>query len=132
MISTPKIDVKVKKYIYSIFIDLAIFSLLIIGFVLLHDTITNSFGNFGNYLYWIYLVLAVVFHAISDTMFRHQSIGKKLMKICIQNKSGKKAHIYNLVLQRIVELPILILAKKQSYFEKILNITNNVIIEIDR
>lgn len=131
MISTPKIDERVKRYVYSICIDFTIFVLLIIGFVLLHDTITSSFANFGNYLYWIYLVLVVVFHAISDTTYRFQSIGKKILKIRIQAKSGKKAHIFNLVLQRIIELPILFLAKKQSYFEKILKITNNVIIEIN-
>ncbi len=131
MNSTSKMEEKVIRYIYSIYIDLAIFIFLFIGFVLLHDTISMSFGNFGNNLFWIYLVLVIVFHFVSDNTFKLQSIGKKILKISIQNKSGK-SRIFNLVCQRIIELPILFLKKKQSYFDKIQKITNNIITVNDR
>lgn len=117
----------VKKYIYSILVDLFIFFALLIGFALLHNTISNSFGDYGIYLFWIFIISVVVFHIISDTTFKFQSIGKMIFKIKIHNKNGNKALLSNLVLQRLIELPILVVKNKQSFFDKVLRISNNLI-----
>ena len=45
----------------------------------------------------------------------------------IRNKDGEKASFLNLALQRIIELPILVVKNKQSFFDKVLRISNNII-----
>ncbi len=125
--NTSKKEALIKKYIYNMLVDLSIFFVLLIGFILLYNTISNSFGDYGIYLFWIFIISVFVFHVISDTTFKFQSIGKMIFKIKIHNKSGKKASLLNLALQRMIELPILVVKNKQSYFDRVSRISNNII-----
>jgi len=124
---TSKMETLVKKYIYSILVDLFIFLVLLIGFILLFDTISNLFGRYGIYLFWVYIILVIVFHLTSDTTFKFHSIGKKIFMMKIQDKNGKKASLLNLALQRMIELPILVVKNKKSFLDKVLRISKNIL-----
>lgn len=131
MNNTSKKEILVKKYIYSIMIDLMIFFVLLIGYLLSYNTISNWFGDYGKFVFWIYILAVIVIHLFSDTMIKFQSIGKMIFKIKIYDKNGKKASLLNLALQRIIEIPILVIKNKDEYFDKVLRISNTNITMVD-
>jgi len=45
----------------------------------------------------------------------------------IQDKNGKKASLLNLALQRMIELPILVVKNKKSFLDKVLRISKNIL-----
>lgn len=131
MNNTSSKETLVKKYMNSILIDWMIFFALLIGLFTLYDTISSWFGLYGKYFFWINIIAAILFHIFSDTTFKFQSFGKWIFKIKIHDKNGKKAFLLDLVLLRIIELPILIIKYKEEYFEKVLRISKTNITMVD-